>query len=267
MSTGRCTNVLSDATRAFYCQAIATLTEAGVPILVGGAYAFARYTGIERHTKDFDLFLHRRNVGDALDALRQAGWRAELTFPHWLGKAYCGEDFVDLIFSSGNGVAEVDDLWFAHAPEDRVLGMPARLIPAEEMIWSKSFIMERERYDGADIAHVLRARAAELDWQRLLVRFGEHWRVLLSHLVLFGFIYPGEQDRVPAWVLRELVARLEKDIDSPPPPGRLCRGPILSREQYLPDIAGWGYRDARRVPEGNMSTAEIARWTAAIEEK
>ena len=58
-----------------------------------------------------------------------------------------------MIFSSGNGVATVDDEWFAHAPEGEVLGLPVRLVPAEEMIWSKAFIMERERFDGADIMH------------------------------------------------------------------------------------------------------------------
>jgi hypothetical protein len=262
-----CNGQLTAEARDFYCRVLVTLAGAGVPALVGGAYAFARYTGIERHTKDFDIFLNRRDVGDALRALHRAGWRTELTFPHWLGKAFCGDDFVDMIFSSGNGVAEVDDLWFAHAVEDHVLDMPARLIPAEEMIWSKSFIMERERYDGADIAHVLRARAPELDWPRLLDRFGENWRVLLSHVVLFGFIYPGERDRVPAWVLRDLMSRLEDETGAPPPPGRACQGTMLSREQYLPDIECWGYRDARRLPGGTMTTAEIARWTAAIEDK
>jgi hypothetical protein len=262
-----CSGQLTAEARDFYCRVLGTLTAAGIPALVGGAYAFARYTGIERHTKDFDIFLHRRDVGDALRALHAAGWRTELTFPHWLAKAYCGDDFVDLIFSSGNGVAEVDDLWFAHATEDHVLDVPARLIPAEEMIWSKSFIMERERFDGADIAHVLRARGAELDWPRLLARFGDRWRVLLGHLVLFGFVYPGERDRVPAWVLRDLMARLERETASPPPAGRVCQGTILSREQYLPDIECWGYRDARCLPGGTMTAAEIEQWTAAIEEK
>jgi len=28
-------------------------------------------------------------------------------------------------------------------------------------------------------------------------RFGDAWPVLLSHLILFGFIYPGERGRVP----------------------------------------------------------------------
>jgi hypothetical protein len=61
-----------------------------------------------------------------------------------------------------------------------VMGQPVRLCPAEETIWSKAFVMERERYDGADIAHLLRARAEMLDWRRLTRRFGRHWRVLFG---------------------------------------------------------------------------------------
>ena len=96
--------------------------------------------------------------------LADAGFATELTFPHWLGKAYAGDRFIDLIFSAGNGVAAVDDLWFAHAPPGEVLGVPVRLCPPEEMIWSKAFIMERERYDGADVAHLILACGRELDW-------------------------------------------------------------------------------------------------------
>jgi len=42
------------------------------------------------------------------------------------------------------------------------------------MIWSKAFIMERDRYDGADIAHIIRTCGKGLDWSRLLHRFGSH---------------------------------------------------------------------------------------------
>ena len=75
-----------------------------------------------------------------------------MPFPHWLGKIHRGEHFMDMIFSSGNGVARVDDLWFEHAPKTNVLGVIVRLSPVEEMIWSKAFIQERERFDGADVA-------------------------------------------------------------------------------------------------------------------
>ena len=50
--------------------------------------------------------------------------------------------------------------------------------------------MERERYDGADVAHIILAYGDRMDWRRLIDRFGRYWRVLLSHLVLYGFIYP-----------------------------------------------------------------------------
>ena len=91
-----------------------------------------------------------------------------------------------------------------------MLDVPVRLVPAEEMIWQKAFVMERERFDGADIAHLLRARAGFLDWKRLLRRFeGPHGRVLLVHLILFGFIYPDEKASIPDAVVRELLGRLD----------------------------------------------------------
>jgi hypothetical protein len=256
---------LSPETADFYRAALATLEAAGVPVLVGGAYAYARYTGIVRHTKDFDVFIKPGDFDRALDAMARKGWKTDRTFPHWLGKAYQGDDFVDLIFSSGNGVAKVDDLWFEHAVEETVLDRPARLVPAEEMIWSKSFIMERERFDGADVAHVLHSRAADLDWDRVLRRFEPHggWRVLLAHLILFGYIYPGDAQLIPGRVLSALAGRLSEP--SNPEDERVCRGPILSRSQFLVDTLQWGYVDARLRPEGNMSPEDVARWTIAAE--
>jgi hypothetical protein len=254
-------------TSAFYGHALTILAAAGVPFLVGGAYALHRYTGIERHTKDLDIFVRPHDAGRVLAALRAAGYHAALVYPHWLGKASCGEDFVDVIFGSGNGVAVVDDGWFAHAVEDEVLGLPVKLAPAEEMIWSKAFVMERERYDGADVAHLLHGCAERLDWNRLLARFGEHWRVLFAHLVLFGFIYPGECTRIPPWVTRGLMRRLETELEAGPADARVCRGTLLSREQYLADVECWGYRDARLRPLGAMTPEQVALWTRAIEQK
>src|SRR5262249_59438693 len=121
---------LPRATRDFYLRAMRLLDEAGIEFLVGGAYAFERYTGIARHTKDFDIFVHPRDVERVLATLGAAGCETELPFPHWLGKARCGDDFVDVIFGSGNGVAVVDDDWFKHSvPEEVFGGRPVRLIP------------------------------------------------------------------------------------------------------------------------------------------
>jgi len=260
-------SALPPETCAFYREVMGVLQKAGVPFLVGGAYALHRYTGIERHTKDLDVFVRPADSRAALDVLTAAGCRTELTFPHWLGKAYRDGEFIDIIFSSGNAVAAVDDQWFEHAVTGEVLGVPARLVPAEEMIWQKSFVQERERYDGADVAHLLRAVGRDLDWPRLLSRFGPHWRLLLSQLVLFGFVYPSERDRVPAWVMNDLVVRLQAEVAAPPPEERVCQGTLLSREQYLIDIERWGYADPRERPQGNMTPGDIDRWTRAILEE
>jgi hypothetical protein len=261
------TDHLEPETQQFYCQALTALAEAGVPFLVGGAYAFERYVGIARHTKDFDLFVRATDAERVLALFAEAGFESDMVFPHWLGKAFCGDDFVDVIFSSGNGACPVDDSWFEHGVDDEVLGMPVKLVPAEEMIWQKGLIMERERFDGADVAHILRAQADRLDWPRLLARYGEHWRVLYAHLVLFGFIYPSERTRIPAAVMEELAERLRAEQSAPPRDDRLCRGTLLSREQYLTDVGAWGLRDARLPPNGTMSRREVAHWTAAIERK
>ena len=250
-----------------YRRALDVMIQTGLPFLVGGAYAFKEYTGISRFTKDFDVFVRPDDLEPHLSALEAAGFRIERPFPHWLAKAHQDDDFLDLIYSSGNGVARVDDSWFEHAGDAVILDHPVKLVPPEEVIWSKSFIMERERYDGADVAHILLARGNTLDWKRLLGRFGGYWRVLYSHLVLFGFVYPGERALVPEWVLHELAGRLDAELRTPPPTERLCQGTILSRQQYLPDIERWGYHDARVFPRGHMSREDTDVWTAAIDDE
>ena len=77
--------ILSANAKEFYCRTVRKLTEMGIPFLVGGAYALQRYTGIVRHTKDFDIFIRRGDYVRLMEVLKEAGCRTELTFPHWLG--------------------------------------------------------------------------------------------------------------------------------------------------------------------------------------
>lgn len=258
---------LPETSRAFYRRALEALNAAEVPFLVAGAFAFARYTGIDRHTKDFDIFVREEDEPATHEVLRrEVDCVVERFSPHWLSKATCGDDFIDVIHSSGNAVAEVDDRWLTHAVEDEVLGVPVRLCPVEEMIWSKAFIMERERFDGADVAHLLHDCSAGIDWARLLERFGEHWRVLYAHLVLFGFIYPTKRGAIPDWVMEELGERLTRERATPPPSFPICRGTLLSRSQYTIDVEERGYRDGRLAPAGNMSREEVDEWQRRAEE-
>jgi hypothetical protein len=249
-----------------YARGLRALAEDGVPFLLGGGVALSAYCGILRSTKDIDVFVAAEDLPRALRVLSGAGFRTETPFPHWLAKAYDDQNwFIDIIFNSGNGAAPVDAEWFAHAVPAEVFGVRVSLCPPEETIWSKAFVMERERFDGADVAHLLLARADSLDWSRLLRRFGEHWPVLFCHLVLFGYVYPDEANRIPLEVRRVLIDRVAAE-QAGASPEHTCRGTLLSREQYLPDIAR-GWRDGRLPPTGAMSPTAIDLWTDAIRKR
>ncbi len=245
----------------FYRHVLEELNTAGVPFLVGGTYALSHYVGYERPTKDIDLFVEPDVAPLVLQHFKACGFQTEMAFPHWLGKIRCGAHFADVIFSSGNGVARVDRRWFAHARSHVVFGVPTLLSPAEEMLWSKAFVQERERYDGGDVIHLLYHQGPEMDWGRLLERFGPHWRLLFSFIVLFGFVYPGARDRIPSSVVDDLMARFV--IEEPDRAYQACNGPLLSREQYLPDLDR-GMLDPRLAPLGRMTAEELERWTSAI---
>src|ERR1700727_1755938 len=101
----------------FYRDALDILAQSQIPFLVGGAYALTRYTGIARHTKDLDLFVRPGDCQAVLQTFASRGYQTELTFPHWLGKVYRHENILDVIFSSGNGIVEIDDGWFEYAVE------------------------------------------------------------------------------------------------------------------------------------------------------
>lgn len=256
----------------FYRQTLRALNEAGIEFLVGGAFAQACYTGIRRSTKDLDLFIRREDCERIAQLMAPRGCRTETTFPHWLAKVYEGKmdegkgpEFIDLIFNSGNGLLPVDERWFRDNRTAEILGVPVRVANIEDCLLSKAFIMERERYDGGDIAHLLQVNAQRLDWPSLLERFGAHWRVLLAHLTLFGYIYPGERDHVPAWVMAELTARLTQETQAPgEPDAHVCAGTLLSREQYLHDVERLGYVDGRLTPVSTMTAEDVAMWTEAI---
>jgi hypothetical protein len=246
---------------AFYRQVLTSLTAARVPFLIGGAYALCHHVGIDRGTKDLDLLICEEDWPAVAQILRRRGIVTRLTFPHWLGKALALHAQVDIIFNGGNGATPVSRDWFTHATPIHLFDQVVQVCAAEELLWSKAFVMERERFDGGDVAHLLRARASQLDWARLCRRFRGNEPVLRAHLLLFAYIFPGDAHQVPAWV----DGALADAARAHPVPADLCRGTLLSRAQYLMDVEQGGYRDARLPPFGGFSDRAWLAWTNAID--
>lgn len=244
-------------------EALSRLNEHRAPYLVGGTHACQVHTGIHARTNDLQLYVRQADRGRVLDVLRGRGWEA-IAEPHGLARLRRGDAVIDVIHGSANGVASVDDLWFRHAPPGQVLGVAVRLVPVEEMIWLKAFSMEKSRFEGADVAHLLLTGADGINWDRLLWRFGRHWRVLLAHLLLFGYIYPEKRSLVPKALLDTLVVLLRQEEEAGTPDlaraaaRPTCRGTLLSGEQYRVDVDIWGFGDARVEPEADPAARDIA---------
>jgi hypothetical protein len=248
--TGSLADELDQGTIDFYVRVMDALDGAGIGFLVGGAWAFEAHTGIGGRTKDLDLFLRPGDVEAAMGVLEGEGSKTELTSPIWIGKAFEGSELVDLIFSSGNGLCTVDDAWFEHAVPSRVLDRRVGLIPIEEMIWSKSFLMERDRFDGADVQHLVLAADGRLDGERLLARYGVHWRVLLAHVVLFDYAFPSKRALIPDALRDTLMERAANAGEAVEVEDArdLCYGTFLSRHQYAGDVDDDGaFIDARHA--------------------
>ncbi len=213
--------------------------ERRIPYVVSGAAALRQHTGISRNTKDLDLFLPAEHVKDALRSLQEEGFETEVSDPVWLAKAHRGEYFVDLITGMSNAVIIVDQSWIDRAALSDFYGVPVKVLGPEELIASKLFVTRRERFDGADIAHVIYGTKGKLDWQRILDLAGEHWEVLLWALILFHYVYPAHVDYVPREVWDLLLGRLREEIDHPNPQA-VFRGSLIDPPMFSIDIKEWG---------------------------
>ena len=209
-----------------------------VPYTVSGAFALHEHTGIWRNTKDLDLFLSADYVARTMEALNEHGFETEICDPVWLCKARRGEFFVDLISGMSNAVVRVDQSWIDRAIDSDVFGIPVKVLAPEELIASKLFVAFRERFDGADIAHVVYAAGKRLDWSRLLSLVGDHWGVLLWSLILFHYVYPNS-DAIPNWVWDRLLGKFQEELKNPDPKAPF-RGSLIDERMFAIDVDEWG---------------------------
>lgn len=229
---------------AFYTESLRLLLESAVPFLLSGTYAVSAYTGIVRPTKDLDIFCKAGDYPKILAYFLERGYRTDVEDERWIAKVWKDERlFFDVIFNMSNGALQITDEWFQGNQTIRVYGAEAKITPPTELIWSKVFIQDRYRYDGADIAHVILHQHEAIDWKRLLSYMEPYWEVLLMHLLNFRFIYPTERDRIPRWLVEELLDRLQAQVTLPAARVKVCRGRLFSPRDYLVDIIEGGFAD------------------------
>ena len=231
--------MLPEKQQLLFQEVLLTLGEKHVPFVVAGAFALQEHTGICRWTKDLDIFLTAENAPLALKHLASRGFDCEVRDPVWLYKAHRDDFFVDLITGMSNGAIIVDGSWIQRGKPAIVYGISTRVLAPEELIASKLFVIRRERFDGADIAHVVYGTGGNLDWERLLALAGEHWELLLWALILFRYVYPGQTHYVPPAVWNTLLERFSKEIANPNLNAKF-RGSLVDDRMFAIDVNDWG---------------------------
>jgi Nucleotidyl transferase of unknown function (DUF2204) len=223
---------------ALFREVLTVLEEKHLPYAVSGAFALRAHTGICRFTKDLDLFMTAKTSCDVFPYLRECGFECDVCDPVWLAKARKGDFFVDLITGMSNGVIVVEDSWIKRASQVVIYGVKTRVLAPEELVASKVFVAKRERFDGADIAHVIYGTRGSFDWERELELVGEHWEMLLWALLLFRYVYPAQTHYVPTAIWRRLLHRFETQIARPHPDARF-RGSLVDENMFAIDINEW----------------------------
>src|SRR5690348_13331529 len=135
----------SPAAEAFYSEVLRLMAKSAIPFLLSGTYALASYTGIDRPTKDVDVFA---KAGDALKMLsyfKEHDFDVEMVDERWLARITRGKLFVDIIYNMPTVTTHVTDEWFSHAPKAELFGATVQLVPPTQFIWSKIFVQDQDR--------------------------------------------------------------------------------------------------------------------------
>lgn len=191
-------------------DAIRAADSHGVPCAVGGGLAVSLYTGLWRSPHDLDLLILPRDRERMIAAMATAG----LTDYHehepydrgWIYRGTRDNAVVDAIWSLANGVGDVDEMWVTAGPRIGLGDVAIRVLPVEELIWSKLYVLQSTRCDWPDIVNLFVATALDLDWDCLIGRFtatGDA-QLLASALLLFAWIAPGRAHAVPKRVWQRL---------------------------------------------------------------
>jgi hypothetical protein len=236
-------NLRSQDAQDFYVSILQELNANNFNYMVGGGFALHYFTGIDRDTKDLDIFCKPSEYPKILKHFTEKGYHTELTDVRWLVKIFQKKDYIDIIFDTVNNICRVDDTWFSHAIPGSYEAITIKYVPAEELIWCKLYVQNRERYDAADVNHLLLKQGKQLDWERLLFHMEPHWHLLLAQLLIFQFVYPADyHEIIPRWLFDDLMNRAKEQYDIPGAIEKVCRGPIIDQTQYETDIKLWNYK-------------------------
>ena len=199
---------IADCEWEVYRRVMEEARSAGVRFAFGGAFATGVYTGDLRNTKDFDFYILPQQRDAMIQATRRAGLHDYYdTLPYdraWIYRASTDGIIVDAIWAMANLRTEVEERWISAGPEVKLRGESIRAIPIEDLIWSKLYVIQRERCDWGDVLNLIDAQTGTIAWDQLIDRMGEDAPLLAGVLAIYAWLAPERVALIPERVWTRL---------------------------------------------------------------
>jgi len=175
---------------------------------LGGGLALGYYPGHLCRSKDLDIYIspeHRRRVISMMTDCGLEDYHDRVPYDReWIYRGHQDGIIVDAIWAMANKRASVDDRWTSCGPLVQLCGQSFRVIPPEELIWSKLYVLQRDRCDWPDILNLLYATGPTLDWDHMFQRLRADKPLLKGVLSVFEWLSPARAAAIPDEVWRSL---------------------------------------------------------------
>lgn len=192
----------------------------GIVFAIGGGLAVEAYTAHRESTKDIDFYVlpqERDRMVAVVTEFGLADLYDKLPYDRkWIYRSFTGDVIVDIMWAMPNQRAQVDIEWLSRARDKSLHGMAIRVLPPEELIWAKLYVMQRDRCDWPDVLNLIYATSGELDWDHLLRRIGDDAPLLKAVLTIFHWLSPDRAQQMPPEVLQTLEERSKRSAAPSP---------------------------------------------------
>ena len=210
---------ISDDQWAFYKEVLHAVRDTGEPFALGGGFAWAAYAGMYRHGKDIDFFILPESRDRLIEAISDIGltdyFGKEGYDRKWIYRGTRDGYIADLIWDMANYRANLDTDWVTMGPEVSIRGELVRIIPIEELIWNKLYILQRPRCDWNDILNLMYINVETIDWARMIKKLAPDIHLLGGALNVFLWMCPGRAKLIPRYVWR-MVGMMQPEFNSDP---------------------------------------------------
>jgi hypothetical protein len=159
MSSGPAVDALLTAMK----RAAAALRDHGVDFALAGGLAVYAQGGPES-SHDVDFLLRRDDAEQAVEILREVGFRSETPPEGWLFKVFAEDgSMIDLIFSPNNRPQDVEGI-LERADEREVYAITLKVASVTDVLASKLLVLNEHQVDYEAALAIARACREQIDW-------------------------------------------------------------------------------------------------------